>query len=198
MVLSAGALVVLVVLPMVGKLTTRFQARYLLAFGWISLAASMYISSKQIDLLMSFRSATVIRVWQYLPVAFLFVPLTLAGYVGLAAEKTNAAAGLMNFMRNIGQSVGTSAVTTLIARRSQYHQSVLAEYTASARFHAAIAGLTTRLTQAGLSVHAAQQQALARMYGLLQAHAAVVSYVEMYWLTSLTSGLIVVCSFLLT
>jgi MFS transporter, DHA2 family, multidrug resistance protein len=120
MVLSAGALVVLVALPIVGKLTTRFQARYLPAFGWISLAAGMYISSKQIDLLMSFRSATLLRVWQYLPVAFLFVPLTLAGYVGLPAEKTNAAAGLMNFMRNIGQSVGTSAVTTLIARRSQW------------------------------------------------------------------------------
>src|ERR1700736_5558553 len=44
MVLSAGALVVLVALPMVGKLTTRFQARYLLAFGWITLAVSMYVS----------------------------------------------------------------------------------------------------------------------------------------------------------
>jgi DHA2 family multidrug resistance protein len=167
MVLSAGALVVLVVLPMVGKLTTRFQARYLLAFGWISLAASMYISCKQIDLLMSFRSATVLRVWQYVPVAFLFVPLTLAGYVGLPAEKTNAAAGLMNFMRNIGQSVGTSAVTTLIARRSQYHQSVLAGYTASARFHDATTALAMRLTTAGLSVDAARRQALARMYALV-------------------------------
>src|ERR1700732_3864301 len=125
MVLSAGALVVLVVLPMVGKLTTRFQTRYLLAFGWISLAASMYISCKQIDLLMSFRAATLLRVWQYVPVAFLFVPLTLAGYVGLPAGKNNAAAGLMNFMRNIGQSVGTSAVTTLIARVNEDHQSVL-------------------------------------------------------------------------
>src|ERR1700726_1329764 len=125
MVLSAGALVVLVVLPMVGRLTSRFQARHLIAFGWITLAVSMYVSCKQIDLLMSFSSATLLRVWQYIPVAFLFVPLTLAGYVGLSAEKTNAAAGLMNFMRNIGQSVGTSAVTTLIARRSQYHQSVL-------------------------------------------------------------------------
>src|SRR5271170_6602442 len=197
MVLSAGALVVLVVLPMVGKLTTRFQARYIIAFGWITLAVSMYASSKQIDLLMSFQSATLLRIWQYIPVAFLFVPLTLAGYVGLSAEKTNAAAGLMNFMRNIGQSVGTSAVTTLIARRSQYHQSVLAEYTASARFHAAITGLATRLTQAGLSVHAAQQQALARMYGLVQAQAAVVSYVEMYWLISMTSAIMFVCSFLL-
>src|ERR1700730_11467705 len=197
MVLSAGALAVLVVLPMVGRLTSRFQARYLIAFGWITLAASMYLSCKQIDLLMSFSSATLLRVWQYIPVAFLFVPLTLVGYIGLSAEQTNAAAGLMNFMRNIGQSVGTSAVTTLISRRSQYHQSVLSEYTASARFHAAITGLTTRLTRAGLSIHAAQQQALSRMYGLVQAQAAVVSYVEMYWLISITSGIMFVCSFLL-
>jgi DHA2 family multidrug resistance protein len=146
---------------------------------------------------MSFRSATLLRVWQYIPVAFLFVPLTLAGYIGLSPEKTNAAAGLMNFMRNIGQSVGTSAVTTLIARRSQYHQSVLAEYTASARFHAATTGLATRLTQAGLSVHAAQQQALTRMYALVQSQAAVVSYVEVYWLISMASGIMFVCSFLL-
>jgi DHA2 family multidrug resistance protein len=197
MVLSAGALVVLVVLPIVGKLTSRFQVRHLIAFGWMTLAVSMYVSCKQIDLLMSFRSATILRVWQYIPVALLFVPLTLAGYIGLSAVKTNAAAGLMNFMRNIGQSVGTSAVTTLNVRRSQYHQSVLAEYTASARFHAAITGLATRLTQAGLSVHAAQQQALTRMYALVQAQAAVVSYVEVYWLISMTSAIMCVCSFLL-
>jgi MFS transporter, DHA2 family, multidrug resistance protein len=197
MVLSAGALVVLVVLPLVGKLTTRFQARYLIAFGWITLATSMYASSKQIDLLMSFRSATLLRIWQYIPVAFLFVPLTLAGYVGLSAEKTNAAAGLMNFMRNIGQSVGTSAVTTLIARRSQYHQSVLAEYTGSGRFRNALAALSLGLTRVGLSAHTAQQQALGRLYALLQSQAAVLSYVDAYWLLSMCSALMFVSSFLL-
>jgi predicted oxidoreductase len=46
-------------------------------------------------------------------------------------------------------------------------------------------------------VHAAQEQALARMYGLLQAQAAVVSYVEMYWLISMKSAIMFVCSFLL-
>jgi MFS transporter, DHA2 family, multidrug resistance protein len=197
MVLSAGALVVLVILPMVGKLTTRFQARHIIAFGWIGLAVSMYISSKQVDLLMSFRSATLLRVWQYIPVAFLFVPLTLAGYVGLPAEKTNAAAGLMNFMRNMGQSVGTSAVTTLLARRSQYHQSVLAEYTASASFHTSITALAMRLTRAGLSLHAAQQQAIGRLYAMVQAQAAVLSYVEVYWLLSVASALMFAVSFFL-
>jgi DHA2 family multidrug resistance protein len=197
MVLSAGALVVLVVLPMVGKLTTKFQARHIIAFGWIGLAIAMCISSKQVDLLMSFRSATLLRVWQYIPVAFLFVPLTLAGYVGLAAEKTNAAAGLMNFFRNMGQSVGTSAVTTLIARRSQYHQSVLAEYTASGRFHASIAALTVRLTRAGVSAHTAQQQAIGRLYALVQSQAAVLSYVDIYWLLAMGSLIMFVASFLL-
>jgi MFS transporter, DHA2 family, multidrug resistance protein len=197
MVLSAGALVVLVVLPMVGKLTTRFQARHIIAFGWMGLAAAMYISSKQIDLLMSFRSATLLRVWQYIPVAFLFVPLTLAGYVGLAPEKTNAAAGLMNFFRNMGQSVGTSAVTTLIARRSQYHQSVLAEYTASGRFHSSIAVLAIRLKRSGLSAHGAQQQALGRLYAAVQGQAAVLSYIDVYWLLAMGSLIMFVASFLL-
>jgi DHA2 family multidrug resistance protein len=196
-VLSAGALVVLLVLPMVGKLTTRFQARHIIAFGWIGLAVAMYISSKQVDLLMSFRSATLLRVWQYIPVAFLFVPLTLAGYVGLAPEKTNAAAGLMNFFRNMGQSVGTSAVTTLIARRSQYHQSVLVEYTASGRFHSSITALATRLTRSGLSAHAAQQQALGRLYALVQSQSAVLAYVDMYWLLAMGSVIMFVASFLL-
>jgi DHA2 family multidrug resistance protein len=148
-------------------------------------------------LLMSFRSATLLRVWQYIPVAFLFVPLTLAGYVGLSAEKTNAAAGLMNFMRNMGQSIGTSAVTTLIARRSQYHQSVLAEYTASNPFHASITALAMRLTRAGLSIHAAQQQAMGRLYAMVQAQAAVLSYVEVYWLLSVASASMFAASFFL-
>ena len=197
MVLSAGALVVLVVLPMVGRLTTRFQARHIIAFGWIGLAVAMYISSKQVDLLMSFRSATLLRVWQYIPVAFLFVPLTLAGYVGLAPEKTNAAAGLMNFFRNIGQSIGTSAVTTLIARRSQYHQSVLAGFTNSGRFHVAITALSMRLTRAGVSAHTAQQQAMGRLYALVQSQAAVLSYVDVYWLLSMGSAIMFFASFLL-
>ena len=33
--------------------------------------------------------------------------------------------GMLNFMRNLGSSVGTSMVTTLIARRAQFHQMML-------------------------------------------------------------------------
>jgi DHA2 family multidrug resistance protein len=197
MVLSVAAILLVFLTPVVGRLAGRFQARYLLAFGWITLAMGMYLTCRRIDLLISFRAATMVRVWQFLPVGFLFVPLTMAAYVGLPEEKSNAAAGLINFVRNIGQSVGTSAVTTLIARRGQYHQSVLAEYTRSPRFNASVVGLANRLTHVGLSPYSAHQQALDRMYRMVIAQAQAMSYVDVYWLLAATGGLMFLLSFLL-
>ena len=197
MVLSVAAILLLILLQFVGRLTTRFQARHILAFGWITLALGMYISCKRIDLLISFSGATWLRIMQYLPVGFLFVPLTMAGYVGVPKNKTNAAAGLMNFMRNMGQSVGTSAVTTLIARRSQYHQTVLATYTRSPQFSAAVSGLTTRLSHAGFDLYSAQQAALAKMYDLLNTQSQALSYVDVYWLLAATAALMFLLCFLL-
>jgi DHA2 family multidrug resistance protein len=197
MVISVAAILLFFLMPLVGRLAGHFQARRILAFGWITLAVAMYFSCKHIDLLISFRSAAWMRIWQYAPVGFLFVPATMAAYVGLPESKSNAAAGLINFMRNIGQSVGTSAVTTLIARRSQYHQSVLAEYTRSSRFNAAATRLTNRLAHVGLSLYSAHQQALARMYSMVLTQAQTLSYVEVYWLLAVTSALMFLLSFLL-
>jgi DHA2 family multidrug resistance protein len=197
MVLSVGAILLVFLTPVVGRLAGLLQARYLLAFGWIALAMGMYLTCKRMDLLISFRAATMVRVWQFLPVGFLFVPLTMAAYVGLPEEKSNAAAGLINFVRNLGQSVGTSAVTTLLARRGQYHQSVLAEYTRSPRFNASVASLANRLTHVGLSPYSAHQQALVRTYRMVIAQAQALSYVDVYWLLTVTGGLMFLLSFLL-
>jgi MFS transporter, DHA2 family, multidrug resistance protein len=192
-----AAIILVFLLPLVGKLAGHVQARYILAFGWSTLAVAMYLSCKRIDLLMSFGSAAWMRIWQYIPVGFLFVPLTMAAYVGLPAEKSNAAAGLINFVRNIGQGFGTSAVTTLLARRSQYHQSVLAEYTRSHRFQAVIQGTALKLSHAGLSLHEAQRQALGRLYGMVQQQAAALSYIDVYWLLSVIAVAMFLLSFLL-
>src|SRR5215471_10045326 len=126
--LSAGGLVLLFEMPLVGQLTTKIQARYLIACGWLALSIAMFYSTKRIDLQISFSAATWLRVAQVIGLGFLFVPISLAAYIGIAPEKNNAVAGIVNFMRNMGSSVGTSLVTTLIARRSQFHQIRLVEY----------------------------------------------------------------------
>jgi DHA2 family multidrug resistance protein len=97
----------------------------------------------------------------------------------------------------MGQSVGTSAVTTLLARRSQYHQSVLAEYTRSHRFQAVIQGVALKLSHAGLSMHEAQRQALGRLYGMVQLQAAALSYIDVYWLLSVIAAAMFLLSFAL-
>ena len=55
----------------------------------------------------SFTSASWLRVIQSVPTGFIFIPATMAAYIGLPQEKSNAVAGLVNFMRNIGSGVGT-------------------------------------------------------------------------------------------
>jgi hypothetical protein len=54
-----------------------------------------------------------------------------------------------------------------------------------------------RLTRSGVNAHAAQQQALGRLYAMVQSQAAVLSYVDMYWLLAMGSVIMFVASFLL-
>jgi DHA2 family multidrug resistance protein len=199
MVLSVSALLLLVELPLVGRLIGQFQSRYLIAFGWITLAIAMYISTQRIDLLISFSSATWLRIGQYLPMGFIFVPATTAAYIGIKAEKSNAVAGLVNFTRNIGSSVGTSIVTTMIVRRSQFHQSQLVANTngGNTMFQDAINGLAQQLTHAGLSAHEAQRQAMTRIYVSVQAQAASLAYIDTFWLLGIAAAVMFVLSFVL-
>src|SRR5580693_3749157 len=199
MVLSASAVLLLIELPLVGKLIGRFQSRYLIAFGWLALALGMYISTQRIDLLISFSSATLLRIGQYMPMGFIFVPATTAAYIGIGDDKSNAVAGLVNFTRNIGSSVGTSIVTTMIVRRSQFHQAALESNTnwGDQGFRNSMNGLVRQLTHAGLSLHEAQNQALARIYAAVQAQAAALAYIDTYWVLGIAALIMFLLSFVL-
>jgi MFS transporter, DHA2 family, multidrug resistance protein len=199
LVLSVAAILLLFELPIVGQLIGRFQLRYLIAFGWITLAIGMYITVVKLDLLISFSDASWLRIAQYLPMGFVFVPVTTAAYVGISADKNNAVAGLVNFTRNIGSSVGTSIVTTMIERRSQYHQLVLAPNTSpgNAPFRGALSGLAQQLANAGVGMQDARQHALARLYAEVQLQAAALAYLDTYWVLGIAALVMFALSFVL-
>jgi MFS transporter, DHA2 family, multidrug resistance protein len=199
LVLSGGAVILLISMPIVGQLTAKVQARNIIAFGWLCLAISMYYSTRRIDLLISFSSATWLRVAQVVGLSFLFVPITLAAYVGMPTEKSNAVAGMINFMRNMGSSVGTSLVTTLIARRSQYHQTVLVSHAipGNPTFPNTINGLSQVLVHSGISSPDAQRRAYASVYQTLQAQAATLAYIDTFWVLAVGAGIMFLLSFAL-
>jgi MFS transporter, DHA2 family, multidrug resistance protein len=197
--LSAGGLVLLFEMPVMGKLTTKVQARYLIAAGWLLLSIAMYYSTKRIDLLISFQAAVWLRITQVIGLGFLFVPITLVAYIGIAPEKNNSVAGIVNFMRNMGSSVGTSLVTTLIARRSQFHQQVLVDYTRAdnPNFQNSVNGLTQQLSHAGSGANEAHMQAYARLYRAVQAQAASLAYVDTFMVLAVGAAIMFFLSFAL-
>src|SRR5499427_8437164 len=123
---------------------------------------------------MSFSAATWLRIAQVIGLGFLFVTITLVAYIGIEPEKNNAVAGIINFMRNIGSSVGTSLVTTLIARRSQFHQLRLVEKARvdNPNFANAAHGLSRHFASSGLGKHDALATAYASIYRSVRAQAA--------------------------
>jgi DHA2 family multidrug resistance protein len=197
--LSAGGLVLLIEMPIMGQLTTKIQARRLIAFGWLALSISMFYSTQRIDLQISFSAATWLRITQVIGLGFLFVPITLVAYIGIAPEKNNAVAGIVNFMRNMGSSVGTSMVTTLIARRSQFHQARLVENVRldNPNFANTANGLARRLATSGVGRPEAQITAYARLYQGLQAQAATLAYIDTFKVLCVGAAVMFCLSFVL-
>jgi DHA2 family multidrug resistance protein len=199
LVLSGGGLLLLVLMPIVGVLSSKVQARYLVAFGWLTLSIGMYISTRRLDLDVSFQSASLLRLAQVFGLAFLFVPINLASYVGMPAEKSGSVAGLVNFMRNIGSSVGTSMVTTLIARRSQVHQVYLAANVLSGRpaLVRQLAGLTARFSASGVNAERAATKAYGIVFQSVIAQATTLAYVDTFLVLAVGAAIMFVVSFTL-
>jgi MFS transporter, DHA2 family, multidrug resistance protein len=197
--LSAGGLILLFEMPLIGQLSRKIHARRLIAFGWLALSVAMLYSTRRIDLQMSFTAATWLRIAQVIGLGFLFVPINLAAYVGIAPEKNNAVAGIVNFMRNMGSSVGTSLVTTVIARRSQFHQLRLIEQTRidNPNFANTVQGLTQHFARAGLSRHEASATAYASIYRSLQGQAASLAYIDTFMVLSVCAAVMFFVSFFL-
>jgi DHA2 family multidrug resistance protein len=110
-----------------------------------------------------------------------FVPVTLVAYVGLPPEKSNSISGILNFMRNMGSSVGTSLVTTLLAQRAQVHQVTLTSNASlyNPRFRAAVQGLAERFSRGG-PASAGRAHAAAAVYGGIIAQATTLAYLDAF------------------
>jgi DHA2 family multidrug resistance protein len=197
LVVSAGAAVLLVTMPIVGALTSKLPAKYLIAFGWFLSAAGLYLSTKLLSLGISLGVAAVIMLMQYAPLGFIFVPAITASYFGIPQDRSDSVSGLTNFMRNIGSSVGASVVTTILARRQQFHLARLAE-----RLSPGAPGLTMTFQALALRSHltanaGSQAMLLALIYRASMAQAAALSYVDTYVVLGVGAAAMFLLSFLL-
>jgi DHA2 family multidrug resistance protein len=115
--------VIVLVAPFVARIVPRVGAKRLLAASFTIAALSMFYYSGFTSQTDYFHFA-VARAYQGFGYAFMFVPVTQLAYSYLPKNKNNKGSSLMNLRRTWGASFGISFVTTMLERRTQYHQSV--------------------------------------------------------------------------
>ncbi len=192
--LMPGGFTIMLCMPIVGFLLSRYSPRWLLAFGLTMLTFSLFHMTT-FDLDIDFRTVAMARVYQAMGLAFLFVPINTAAYASLPREKNNAASGLMNLARNIGGSFGISFVTTMLARRAQVHQVRLSENLSASnlRFQSALSSATSMYRGGGASPGSGAGTATQHAYALLQANvlsqANMLAYIDNFWML----GVVMLC-----
>jgi MFS transporter, DHA2 family, multidrug resistance protein len=91
---------------------------------------------------------------------------------------------LMNLARNIGGSVGISVVTTMLARRGQFHEAQLSTHLSASNpnFQKTLAGITSMLEGRGFSASDAARKAYAMLQATVLRQANMLAYVDCFWL----------------
>jgi DHA2 family multidrug resistance protein len=185
-----------VCMPVVGYLLGKhWDARWMVVFGCFigSMAffgyAGMVLYSCTWDILIH-------QINQGVGQTFLFVPLTILVMAPIPKEETPYATSLYSVVRNIGSSMGISFVTTVIARRSQFHQSRLSGNLTASNLqlqqaqHQGSAIFIAHGSGPGASSH----ESLGLIYNSLQQQAMLLSYIDIFhmmgWLFLFTAPLV--------
>jgi MFS transporter, DHA2 family, multidrug resistance protein len=198
MALSPGGFVVIMLLPFVGMLVSRVDSRLMIGFGFVMLSGSLFYMTHRLYDGIDFRTAIELRVIQSIGLPFLFIPINTLVYAGVAPEKNNAVSGIVNLSRNMGGDIGIAAVTTLIARREQFHQNVLVARTHNYNpsFTASIAGLVRTFERAGSSTFDATKKAMALLYFQVQRQATTLAFLDALKMLAVATALMVPLLFL--
>jgi DHA2 family multidrug resistance protein len=186
MVLSPGGLVVIALLPFVGRLLAHVDGRWLVAFGFLASAVALFVMTG-IYPGISFGTAVRWRCYQSVGLAFLFIPITTAAYVGVPAGKNNQVSALTNLMRNLGGGIGISIAQTLLSRRAQFHQQHLVSHVTaySPTLRQMLGGLGQALAHRGAATVAATRRAYAIIYGMVQAQATTLAFIDILWVLAI-------------
>ncbi len=182
----------------VGAIASRVDVRKLLVIGFLVAAATMFMLSG-LNLNAGYWDIFWPQVIQGGAMACLFVPLSAAAMSHISRERMGNATSIFNLMRNIGGSVGIAVMTTVLARRQQFHQSRLVEHIRPGQPHAwaLLHQFTRYFVLRGSDPVTASRQAYGALFLQVQQQAAMLSFVEAFKIMGVVFLLMVPLVFLL-
>ena len=130
----------------------------------------------------------IARIFQASGLAFLFIPISTVAYVGIPREKNNNASAIINLARNLGGSIGIAVLTTILARREQYHRNILVDHIAAGdwRYESTAAQMAQHMAaKLGGSAQQAMHVAQAQIQMMVDRQAQMLSYIDDFMLLAI-------------
>jgi MFS transporter, DHA2 family, multidrug resistance protein len=183
LVLGPGAMVIVVLAPVMVRLLPKLGVKPMIAMGYCIFALSMWYYAS-FDLGTDYKHEAFARMIQGLGIAPLFIPVSQLAYSFLPKDKNNKASSLTNLFRNQGASFGIAFATTVVARRAQYHRSVLVAHATplNAPYQAVLANLSAYFARHGFSAADASTHAHAQFSRILDQQASFLASLDCFWL----------------
>jgi len=181
LVLAPGGIGNMIALVISGRLVARVDQRLLLGFG-IGLNAVAFVMMTSMTLGMDYWALALPRFIQGCGQGFVFVPLQTLALATIRMERLSNATAAYNVVRNFGGSVGIALSTTLLARRSQYHQNTLGGHVNVWSMDTAgrLKQWTRHFLAQGSDAFTAERRAIAMLYHDTLDQAQVLAYGDVY------------------
>ena len=185
LVLGPGGLAAMATMPIAGQLVNRINPKWILALGIALTAYSIHLMSL-FNLEAGFHEIVLPRVIMGLGIGFFFVPLTTVTMSGVNKEQMGNATAIFNLLRNLGGSFGVAFVTTLLARREQFHQFRLVEHLTpmGRNFQTVVPQIQQFLQYQGFTSAAPNQGVIGIIYNNLLQQAAMLSFNDCFFVLS--------------
>lgn len=189
--LAPGALASAIMMVLLGKISTKVDARILIGLGAVGTTAVMFDLARITpqtgtdDLFMPL-------IWRGATTVLMFLPLSLATLGSLPKADVSAGSGFYNLTRQLGGSIGIAILTTLLAQREAFHRAVLLSKLTpyDPETSQRLAALTNLFQSRGSDAVTAHQQAIASLSQLIDTQAAVLSYADIFRFV----GVVFLCS----
>jgi MFS transporter, DHA2 family, multidrug resistance protein len=198
MALSAGALILMLMMPVAGRLVSKMDPRLMVSIGFLATAIALY-NMTRLDLNVAFGSIVMWRVYQVLGLSFIFIPISTLNYVGVPQGKNNQISSFSNFARNLGGSIGTALLTTFLVRTQQTHQTALAAniVPGSSAYENYLAQTKSALMATGQGATQAANAAVGHAYQQLLRQASMLSYQNAFFVLSVMAAVLVPFPFIM-
>lgn len=187
MLLFPGALASAIMMPILGKLTSKFDLRLLIATGGVITSLVMFTLA-HINPNTGRDALFLPLVWRGVGTVLMFLPLSLATLSPLPQQEVPAGSGFYNLTRQLGGSIGIAVLTALLAQREAFHRAILTEKVSlyNSATNQRLDLLTGAFESQGIDPSTAHQQALAAIDRTINLQAQILSFEDIFRVVGIT------------